>query len=164
MVSCVGCNLSCHHKPCLLEWIIFLNQLSWSHLVSLRDLSWARFYLHPSCVLLIFSRENAKCIKYAVDLTIIVSLSRNQTSSIFSWWMWCSNERCVVLNRSKCKQMHVRRSLTPSVSSTFLWLINSNGTHKSLLCWRLPLSVFISSVVWKTLSTLLNLREYIMPL
>ena len=30
-----------------------------------------------------FSRENVKCIKYVDDLTIIESLSRNQTSFIF---------------------------------------------------------------------------------
>lgn len=59
-----------------------------------------------------FSVENVKCIKYADDLTIIEPLSLNQPSCITLSALESLFEDCgLVLNRSKCKLLYVRRSV-----------------------------------------------------
>jgi hypothetical protein len=61
-----------------------------------------------------FSQSNTKCIQYADDLTIIESLSCNQPSCIsLTACEALFKDIGLVLNRSKCKLMHIRRSVIP---------------------------------------------------
>ena len=64
-----------------------------------------------------FSGINVKCIKYADDLTIIESLPKSDVNSGISLDV-CEalfEDKGLTVNRSKCKLLHVRRSVSPVI-------------------------------------------------
>ena len=58
-----------------------------------------------------FSKSNTKCVKYADDVTIIETVSRNQPSTItFDACEDAFNSVGLLLNKSKCKLLTIQRS------------------------------------------------------
>ncbi|MEL7308264.1 MAG: reverse transcriptase family protein, partial [Pseudomonadota bacterium] len=61
-----------------------------------------------------FPFKNVKCVKYADDVTIIEALCQNEISSIsLDYCESVFREQGLFVNRSKCKQMCLRRSRVP---------------------------------------------------
>lgn len=98
-----------------------------------------------------FSSENIKCIKYADDLTIIEPLSRNQSSCITLSACESLFQDCgLLLNRSKCKFLYVRRSVDPTDfldnGFTFVSSIKILGvTVTDRLKWDLQISTLLKT-------------------
>ena len=101
---------------------------------------------------------NVKCIKYADDVTLIESLSRNQVSAVtLDDCISIFDQKGLIVNRSKCKQLHVCFNRAPCVNDDCGFTqVNSLKVLGFSLTDRLSWDLHISSVL-KTVSQRLHI-------